>query len=110
MICHYDRIDAFFYCDPPYYKTESYYEVYFGEKDHYRLRDSLKDIQGKFMVSYNNCEFIREIYSDYYIEAVERTNNISQRYTPGNMFKEIIITNYDSSERQNNKPIQMTLI
>lgn len=110
LIGHYDRIDAFFYCDPPYYKTESYYEVDFGEKDHYRLRDSLKDIQGKFMVSYNDCDFIREIYSDYYIEAVERTNNISQRYAPGNMFKEIIITNYDSSERQNNKPIQMTLI
>lgn len=109
LICHYDRNNAFFYCDPPYYKTESYYDVAFEEKDHYRLRDTLKQIQGKFMVSYNDCEFIREIYSDYYIEAIERTNNISQRYNPGNMFKEVIITNYDLSEIQKHKPRQIML-
>lgn len=109
LICHYDRNNAFFYCDSPYYKTESYYDVAFGEKDHYRLRDTLKQIQGKFMVSYNDCEFIREIYSDYYIEAIERTNNISQRYNPGNMFKEVIITNYDLSEIQKHKPRQIML-
>lgn len=41
LIRQYDRPDAFFYCDPPYYKTEEYYSEKFSEADHYRLNGVL---------------------------------------------------------------------
>ena len=58
LIRQYDRPNAFFYCDPPYFETEGHYEVVFRKEDHVRLRDTLAGIEGKFMVSYNDCEYI----------------------------------------------------
>ena len=89
LIKVYDRPKALFYCDPPYHSTEKYYDVQFTEADHIRLRDTLKNIKGKFLLSYNDDEFIRELYNGFKIDAVERQNNIS-----GRRFKELIITNY----------------
>ena len=62
LIRHYDRPDAFFYLDPPYYETEDMYDVAFGWDDHVRLRDTLGEIKGKFLLSYNDCPEIRELY------------------------------------------------
>ena len=65
LIKQYDRPNTLFYLDPPYFETEDYYEdVGFTEKDHVRLRDALMGIQGKFLLSYNDCPRIRELYRD----------------------------------------------
>lgn len=109
LICQYDRPNAFFYCDPPYYETEDHYEVAFAKKDHVRLRDTLAKIEGKFMVSYNDCEYIRELYQDYQIEAVTRINNLAQRYETGSEYTEVLIANYDMKEREKELPVQMNL-
>lgn len=37
LIKHYDRLDAFFYCDPPYFASEYVYECEFTWNDHMRL-------------------------------------------------------------------------
>ncbi|MEG0824434.1 MAG: DNA adenine methylase [Oscillospiraceae bacterium] len=100
LIGQYDRDDAFFYCDPPYYQTEGVYAVVFSKTDHQRLRDTLAGSRGKWMVSYNDCKFIRELYEGYYITAVSRINNLAQRYDGGCEFPEVIITNYDPKERE----------
>ena len=64
LIKQYDRPNTLFYLDPPYFETEDYYEdVGFTEADHVRLRDALMGIQGKFLLSYNDCPRIRELYS-----------------------------------------------
>ena len=78
-----DGLNSIIYCDPPYYQTEGYYEVVFIKEDHYRLRDTLAGCQGKWLVSYNDCEFIRELYKDFNIKAVSRINNLAQRYDNG---------------------------
>lgn len=109
LIRQYDRDSAFFYCDPPYYETEGHYEVVFRKEDHMRLRDTLKACRGKWMVSYNDCEFIRELYDGYYITAVTRLNNLAQRYEGGCEFPEVIITNYDPKEMERSQPRQMHL-
>ena len=105
LIGQYDRPVSFFYCDPPYFETESYYknvgEDGFTEKDHIRLRDALLRIDGKFLLSYNDCEFIRELYQDYTITPVTRMNNLAQRYEGGCEYPEVIITNYNPKEREN---------
>lgn len=109
LIRQYDRDNAFFYCDPPYYETEGHYEVVFRKEDHMRLRDTLKACRGKWMVSYNDCDFIRELYDGYYITAVTRLNNLAQRYEGGCEFPEVIITNYDLKEMERSQPRQMRL-
>ena len=109
LIRQYDRDNAFFYCDPPYYETEGHYEVVFRKEDHMRLRDTLKACRGKWMVSYNDCDFIRELYDGYYITAVIRLNNLAQRYEGGCEFPEVIITNYDPKEMERSQPRQMRL-
>lgn len=89
LIKQYDRPDALFYCDPPYHTTEGFYSVKFTEADHYRLRDTLYGIKGRFVLSYNDDEFVRELYKDCMIIAAERQNNLGS-----GVFKEVIIKNY----------------
>lgn len=109
LIRHYDRPDSFFYADPPYYSTESMYEVGFGWDDHVRLRDTLKQIKGKFLLSYNDCPEIRELYEGFSIFDFSRTHSMAQRYEAGKEFKELLIGNYDLYEREREKPKQLTL-
>lgn len=89
LIKVYDRPKAFFYCDPPYHTTEKYYDVQFSEADHMRLYNVLSAIKGKFLLSYNDDAFVRELYKNFNVAAVERNNNLST-----GKFKELIITNY----------------
>ena len=109
LIRQYDRDSAFFYCDPPYFQTEGHYEVVFRKEDHQRLRDTLTGCKGKWMVSYNDCEFIRELYKGYEITAVSRLNNLAQRYEGGCEFPEVLVTNYDPKELERSRPRQLQL-
>ncbi len=83
IIALYDSPMTFFYLDPPYYGTEKQYEELFTLELHYLLREVLGKIEGFFMLSYNDCAFIRELYKDFYITPFERLNSIAQKYTPG---------------------------
>ncbi len=101
LIKQYDRPNTIFYADPPYYNTEDYYEdVGFTREDHIRLRDSLMSIQGKFLLSYNDCPEIRELYSmpGIMIESTTRLSNIAQRYEAGKQYPELLISNYNTIE------------
>ena len=89
LIKQYDRPDALFYCDPPYHKTEDNYSERFSEADHYRLNAVLTALKGRFILSYNDDDFVRGLYRDFNIQAVSRGNNLSSGH-----FKELIIKNY----------------
>lgn len=93
LIKVYDRKKALFYLDPPYLGTEKYYNVSFSKEDHYRLKDTLNRMEGKFILSYNNDVFIRELYSDYNIKEINRKNTLPSK---GNQddYEELIITNF----------------
>ncbi len=90
LIQSYDRSSTLFYLDPPYYKTERYYQGGFKREDHKRLREALRNIRGKFILSYNDCLEIRELYQGYEIIEVDRNNNLAT----GKRYKELIIKNY----------------
>lgn len=109
LIKHYDRPDAFFYLDPPYFSTEDMYEIGFEWDDHVRLRDTLKNIKGKFLLSYNDCDEIRELYNGFSMFDFSRTHSMAQRYEAGKEFKELLIGNYDLYEREKLKPKQLTI-
>lgn len=91
LIKVYDRPGALFYLDPPYHGTEHYYSAPFSVSDHERLRDVLKVIKGRFLLSYNDDGFIRDLYKDFKIEPVRRTNNLS---TKSKDYSELLISNY----------------
>ena len=93
LIRQYDRKNAFFYCDPPYFEAEDCYAVEFPKEDHQRLHDVLLTCQGYVMVSYNCCPYILELYKEFYIFHTTRPNSMSQ--TADSEYEELIITNYD---------------
>lgn len=91
VIKNYDRPKALIYLDPPYHGTEKYYDEAFNENDHVRLYNVLSTISGRFILSYNNDDFIKTLYKNYSITNVNRQNNLSNK---GIVFKELIIKNY----------------
>ncbi len=69
LIINYDKEDAFLYLDPPYVGTESYYknDRTFSLDDHKRLHKLLLQVKGRFLLSYNDCEIVRQMYKDFKI-------------------------------------------
>ncbi len=91
----YDKPNAFIYMDPPYYGTEKYYQAQFSPQDHERLYKAFCRVEGKCLLSYNDCEYIRVLYSDYTIEEVQRNHNLVNRYSEkDNTYSELLIRNY----------------
>ena len=80
------------YCDPPYFEAECY-TVEFPRSDHQRLHDALAKHKGFAVVSYNSCDYIRELYEDFFIHEVERPNSQSKK--ENSIYREYIMTNYD---------------
>ncbi|WP_409969154.1 DNA adenine methylase [Bengtsoniella intestinalis] len=107
LIRQYDRETAFIYCDPPYYEAEGFYAVVFTEDDHKRLHDTLAGASGKVMVSYNNAPQIVKLYQDFYIFYTTRPNSMSKK--EGDVYEELILTNYDPREFLPEKTGQLNL-
>lgn len=89
----YDKAGTLFYADPPYYQAENYYKNEFTEADHIRLKRVLEKIKGKFVLTYNDCPFIRELYKGCPMAAIERQSNIASMST-GAVYRELIIKNF----------------
>lgn len=109
LIRHYDRPDSFFYCDPPYFTSEYVYDCGFSWDDHLRLHRALTAAQGKFLLSYNDCPEIRELYHGHAFFDFTRVHSMVQKYEAGKEFPELLVANYDLFERERAKPQQMTL-
>jgi DNA adenine methylase len=73
LITRNDRVDTFFYLDPPYTVTAKggYYEHEFKEEDHRRLAALLKGVQGKWLLSYDDAPLIRSLYRGFKIEETK---------------------------------------
>jgi len=82
----------FFNIDPPYViKGSKLYTSYFKEADHRKLEKTiaeyLQDIP--WIVTYDECELIREVYGDYYMTDYEILHNAGGSVRG----KELVITN-----------------
>jgi len=80
-ITRYDRPETFFYIDPPYYFHQDSYIVKFSTDEFIRMRDTLKGIKGRFILSINDSPETRDLFADFKI----RTVNL--RYRSGNARK-----------------------
>jgi DNA adenine methylase len=101
LIPNWDRKETLFYCDPPYMMLldkggRSYYQHTFAIEDHTHLRDTLKGIDGKFILSYDNHPEVRKLYKRFHIRTTnpiiysmnKRPNSADRRVT------ELLITNF----------------
>lgn len=98
IIKRYDRETTFFFLDPPYINTTGYKEK-FTIEDHEKLRDELKQIKGKFLLTVNNCIEARNIYKDFKIEEVGVIYSIARETKARRTYGELIITNYEYDRR-----------
>ena len=93
------------YMDPPYVvagERGDYYVHDFTDEDHKGILEVCDEIDaagGKFMVSYDDRNRIRELFSNYNVGEVttKYAGNLSKRNT---VIKELVITNYTSPTYQ----------
>lgn len=98
----YDSTETLFYLDPPYYSTEDQYyrgNEHFGKEGHQRLANILKDIKGKFILSYYNFEGLDKMYpiDKFRWERksfTRATTTISNQTLEEKQGHEILIMNY----------------
>lgn len=58
--------NSLIYLDPPYYiKGQGLYRNFYVHEDHVEIRAALDKINSKWIVSYDNCDEIKEIYKNY---------------------------------------------
>lgn len=70
--------DAILYLDPPYYvKGNDLYQFGFTEDDHFRLASALKDTSHMWLLSYDDCPEVRDLYSWAEIEPVNVNYSIT---------------------------------
>lgn len=93
LINKYDRKETFFFCDPPYLGTAGY-DNPFTYEDHLELNNILKNIKGKFLLTINDCEEIREIYKGFNIIETSVLYTVSNSQKGNREFNELIIMNY----------------
>ena len=77
LINKYDFDNAFFYCDPSYTIGQGYKTTSCKDFEHERLFKVLSNIKGKFLLSYNDSEIIRELYKDFSIQEISRKNTLN---------------------------------
>ena len=90
----------FVFLDPPYYSAEdSALYGHNGDKhkgfDHERLKSCLDECKYKWLMTYDDCDYIRELYKDYEIFPFEFAYGMRNAGGGTDMKgKELIISNY----------------
>jgi DNA adenine methylase len=98
LIRRYDRPQALFYLDPPYWGCEDDYGPgVFEAADFERLRGLLDGLQGRFILSINDRPEIRAIFAGFAMEEVGLTYRVSGGVTPA---RELIISGDTSRTSQ----------
>lgn len=84
------------YLDPPYYLADQKraYTKPFNNQDHFRLEELLRKLGHAFLLSYDDCPQIRELYSWAHIYEQTWFYNTANSSGPRKIGKELFITNY----------------
>lgn len=95
-----DGNDVFIFLDPPYYSATK--SRLYGKKgdlhtnfNHQKLCENLKNTKHKFLLTYDDSEFIKKLYKDFYIQEWNLQygmNNFKQK--KADIGKEILISNF----------------
>lgn len=62
--------NVFIYIDPPYYnKGKELYMSFYKDDNHKELEQIIRNIKNKWLLSYDKCEFIEDLYNNYNIDT-----------------------------------------
>lgn len=94
FIKRYDAANTLFYLDPPYYGCEGDYGAHLFSRDEFTaMSDQLAGLQGKFILSLNDCPEVREIFGAFELRAVETTYSIAR--SESQKVGEVLISNFE---------------
>ena len=106
VVSKYDHERTFYFIDPPYFYTKTKsgrryeYTDTFETKDFLRLSSILKEIKGKFLMTINDCEFIRDVYRDFNLSTIDTTYGCNSRMNGIAKHTELLVSNYDIKPRR----------
>lgn len=90
---------VFLFIDPPYAESRQVaaYNVVFQREDHLRLAAALKKTKHRFLLTYDDCEFVRELYQ--WAHLYDRTwtytvANARVHHNPRESGNELFISNF----------------
>jgi DNA adenine methylase len=86
-----DSPKTFFYLDPPYEKSKGLYKD--AVIDYKQMADRLKKLKGKFLLSINDSQEIRETFKDFKISGIS-VEGAGQTGVGVKSRKELFIKNY----------------
>lgn len=99
FIGKYDRPETMLFLDPPYKDLDaSRYAYRFSQKDHEDLAALLRTVKGRFILTYDDCTWIREAYKQFQFPVTfEHKKNADPSKKGGvkNTFREVVISNFD---------------
>lgn len=88
-----DSSETFLYIDPPYYvQGNSLYQHGMSHSDHYRLMNTLKRTKHDWILSYDDCEMIRDMYDWAKITSIDNTYTINIKQNTSSKKRELLIT------------------
>lgn len=89
----YDSEDTFFFFDPPYLHAKINAYAGWNEEQMCELRDVLRTIKGKWMVTVDGSDFCKKLFSEWHVREIEtRNRTVNHRLVAGAKFSELIIT------------------
>ncbi|HAR98393.1 MAG TPA: adenine methyltransferase [Syntrophus sp. (in: bacteria)] len=95
VFTRFDKPDTFFYVDPPYYGYEDYYgDGIFSRDDFVKLRDILAGLSGRFILSINDVDHIRDLFRAFRVETVETAYTAAGAHKKKHV-NELLVTNFD---------------
>ena len=94
----------FVYLDPPYViatKRKEYYRHTFEQDSHDKLLELCNKIDaegGKFMLSYDGVDFIKQLYKNYTVNSIPIYYSGATKHTNRVEHEELVITNYEPNK------------
>jgi len=91
FLARYDRVETFFYLDPPYHKAP-YYNHNLVLEDYQEMAEILDKIKGRFILSINDHPEMREVFKRFKIKQASLKYSVSKG--PLKEAKELLVSNF----------------
>lgn len=89
----YDHPEAFVFLDPPYFDSGGAAYAGWDEVTLQRFATAVTNLQGTWMVTFQDCDEVRDLFTGYKLRAIERANGIGNHANKKRKpYREVIIT------------------
>jgi len=98
-----DHVDAFHYCDPPYFNSDCGHYDGYSRDDFENLLKTLSRVEGKFLMSSYPSDILAEYTkaNNWSVKTLEQTVSVANGTgKPGKKKIEVLTANYDLSNPQ----------